>query len=222
MATAKITLIGFSNYFESLNDDLFKFLNVPAGIDKQTLVNNILLQGGEFEVLYSDPVFLQNMIGVWSNKWQRTMTKWIDALNIEYNPLENYDRMEEWDDNNVRTGTTKRNESMSGHDNSISNSAGSGNTENTRSAYNSSVYQPHDNAASSSSGSNTSDATTTANTNGTVNENQNELLHKTGRAHGNIGVTTSQAMLQAEIDISKWNIYEEITNLFMTEFCIYL
>ena len=210
MATAKITLIGFSNYFESLGDDLFKYLNVPAGIDKQTLVNNILLQGGEFEVLYSDPVFLQNMIGVWSNKWQRTMKKWIDALSISYNPLENYDRMEEWKDNN----TTQRNESATGIDDSTS--TGSGNTENTRSAYNSSVYQPHDNAASSSSGSNSSESKTDAT--GTTIEN----LNKTGRAHGNIGVTTSQAMLQAEIDISKWNIYEEITNLFMTEFCIYL
>lgn len=210
MATAKITLIGFNNYFESLGDDLFKYLNVPAGIDKQTLVNNILLQGGEFEVLYSDPNFLQNMIGVWSNKWQRTMTKWIDALNIKYNPLENYDRMEEWVDDNK----TDRKENAFGSDTSVS--SGSGNTENTRSAYNSSVYQPHDNAASSSTGSNTSNSSTNAN--GTVTE----LLKKTGRAHGNIGTLTSQKMLTDELDIQKWNIYEEITNLFMTEFCIYL
>lgn len=218
MATAKITLIGFSNYFESLNDDLFKYLNVPAGIDKQTLVNNILLEGGEFEVLYSDPNFLQNMIGVWSNKWQRTMTKWIDALNVKYNPLENYDRMEEWVDNNNRKEHVGRNENATGHDES--SSSGSGNTENTRSAYNSSVYQPHDNAASSSTGSNTSDSSTSAY--GNTDTNQTELLKRTGRAHGNIGVTTSQQMLQSELDISVWNIYEEITNLFMTEFCIYL
>lgn len=218
MSTAKITLIGFNNYFESLNDDLFKFLNVPAGIDKQTLVNNILLQGGEFEVLYSDPNFLQNMIGVWSNKWQRTMTKWIDALNTKYNPLENYDRMEEWTDTNTRGEKTVREENATGHDES--SSSGSGNTENTRSAYNSSVYQPHDNAASSSIGNNNSSSSTSAN--GTTNTNQNELLKKVGRAHGNIGVTTSQQMLQSELDIAVWNIYEEITNLFITEFCIYL
>ena len=218
MATAKITLIGFSNYFESFGDDLFKYLNVPAGIDKQTLVNNILMQGGEFEVLYSDPNFLQNMIGVWSNKWQRTMTKWIDALNTKYNPLENYDRMEEWTDTNTRGENTTRSENATGHDSS--SSSGSGNTENTRSAYNSSVYQPHDNAASSSTGSNTSDSSTTAS--GTIKTDANELLKRIGRTHGNIGVTTSQQMLQSELDIAVWNIYEEITNLFMTEFCIYL
>ena len=218
MATAKITLIGFSNYFESLGDDLFKFLNVPAGIDKQTLVNNILLQGGEFEVLYSDPDFLQSMIGVWSNKWQRTMTKWIDALNVKYSPLENYDRMEEWTDTNTRNSTTDRKEYANGSDSSTS--TGSGNTENTRSAYNSSIYQPHDNAASSSTGSNTS--TSSTNASGNITDKENELLKRVGRAHGNIGVTTSQQMLQSELDIAVWNIYEEITNLFMTEFCIYL
>ena len=42
-----------------------------------------------------------------------------------------------------------------------------------------------------------------------------------GRTHGNIGVTTSQQMLEAELKISKWNIYEEITNLFLNEFVIY-
>ena len=218
MATAKITLIGFSNYFESFGDDLFKYLNVPAGIDKQTLVNNILLQGGEFEVLYSDPDFLQNMIGVWSNKWQRTMTKWIDALNVKYNPLENYDRMEEWQDDNTRGEKTSRKEFATGQDNSTS--SGSGNTENTRSAYNSSVYQPHDNAASSSTGSNISNSSTNAS--GNTQSDSTELLKRTGRAHGNIGVTTSQQMLEAELDIARWNIIEEITNLFLTEFCIYL
>lgn len=218
MATAKITLIGFSNYLESFGDDLFKYLNVPAGINKQTLVNNILLQGGEFEVLYSDPYFLQNMIGVWSQKWQRTMEKWVKALSINYNPLENYDRMEEWTDTNQRSENTVRNEKATGHDDSTS--SGSGNTENTRSAYNSNVYQPHDNAASSSTGSNTSDSVTNAS--GSTNSNENELLKRVGRAHGNIGVTTSQQMLQSELDIAVWNIYEEITNLFLTEFCIYL
>lgn len=40
------------------------------------------------------------------------------------------------------------------------------------------------------------------------------------RLHGNIGVTTSQQMLQAEYDIAKWNLYDQITDLFMQEFII--
>ena len=42
----------------------------------------------------------------------------------------------------------------------------------------------------------------------------------TGRIHGNIGVTTSQQMLQSELDLARFNIIQEITNLFMVELCI--
>lgn len=264
MATMKITLIGFSNYLEAQNDDLFEFLSVPEGIDKNLLINNILLRGGEFEVLYADPNFLKNMIGVWSNKWQHTMERWIKALSIDYNPLENYDRMEEWEDNgsklssqlseNSQTGsknnssvttgidTQKRSENAVAQD--ISNSTGSGSTENKRSAYDEGdpVYSPHDKTETSSSGDNTSNGVTAANsitsnnsaasntniesdnTSGNMKSNsfdKSNGLHK-GRMHGNIGVTTSQQMLEAELDISKWNIYEEITDLFLSEFCIYV
>ena len=50
----------------------------------------------------------------------------------------------------------------------------------------------------------------------------NESGLRTGRAHGNIGVTTSQQMLQAEWDVAKLNIYEEAADLFLNEFCIYV
>ena len=262
MATMKITLIGFSNYLEAQNDDLFEFLSVPEGIDKNLLINNILLRGGEFEVLYADPDFLKNMIGVWSSKWQHTMERWIKALSIDYNPLENYDRMEEWEDkgsklssqlsensqtgsknnSSVTTGIDTQNRSENAVAQDISNSTGDGSTTNTRSAYDADTYQPHDKTETSSSGDNTSNGITAANsitsnnsaasniniesdnTSGNMKSNSFDKpngLH-TGRMHGNIGVTTSQQMLEAELDISKWNIYEEITDLFLNEFCIYL
>ena len=278
MAKAKITLIGFDNYMKSVNDDLFKNLSTPTGIDKDLLVNNILLKGGEFEVLYAEPYFLQNMIGVWSAKWQRTMERWINALSIDYNPLENYDRMEDWTDDasrianeaksetasnnsnvigmnsniesesNTGSETTTRNENAIAEDYSTSN--GSGETENTRSAMDSSTYQPHDKSETSSDGENissgitsadgktetTSDGSKDSSSNGitqnsasgdesrTSNANAIDNTSSThaGRIHGNIGVTTSQTMLESELSISKWNLYDEIADLFISEFCIYL
>ena len=290
MAKAKITLIGFDNYMKSVNDDLFKNLSTPTGIDKALLVNNILLKGGEFEVLYAEPYFLQNMIGVWSAKWQRTMERWINALSIDYNPLENYDRMEDWTDdasriaNEAKSETasnntsafglnsvdnsstsinsnihsdseeTKRNEQALAEDHSTS--SGSGETVNTRSAFDSSTYSPHDKSETSSSGENSStgitsaDGTTETASNGISTEetsnsgSQNAMTQNaasgdesresnansidntssthSGRMHGNIGVTTSQQMLEAELNISKWNLYDEIADLFISEFCIYL
>ena len=242
MSKAKITLIGFYNYMKSVEDDLFKNLTVPEGIDKDILVDNILLKGGEFEVLYAEPYFYQNMIGVWSSKWQRTMQKWIDALSISYNPLENYDRMEDWLDNNSRISSnnssetinksenTNRTEGASANDYSVS--SGNGTTENERSAYDASTYSPHDKSTSDTSGENSSSSLTSAYGNTDTSGSQTNEIDansvdssqntRTGRAHGNIGVTTSQQMLEAELEISKFNLYDEIADLFLSELCIYL
>ena len=99
---AKMTLIGLYNY----DDSLFDGLTFPDGINKDIAVNEILMRSGEFEVLYSNLEFNKYQIGKWGEKHYRTFEKWIRALNIEYEPLENYDRMEEWTDTNTGTQTT--------------------------------------------------------------------------------------------------------------------
>lgn len=108
MSSAKITLFTFARYMQQHEDDLFKNLTVPTGLNKDTLTENILLRGGEFEVIYSDPLFMQYAIGTWSRKWQRTMEKWLQALAIDYNPLENYDRYENIQDKNNKTSNMDR------------------------------------------------------------------------------------------------------------------
>lgn len=246
MAHAKMTLIGFYNYMNSIGDDLFLNLHTPAGIDKTLLINNLLMMGGEYEVLWGDPFFYQNMIGVWSDKWQHTMERWIKALSIDYNPLENYDRMEDWVDNSSKQSagnvtnneTSITNESTNKNETAIANdyseSTGDGTTTNTRSAYNSSDYEPHDKTESDTSGTNISSGMTNAagdtlsasiaaNSNDQqMNNSENASGIHSGRMHGNIGVTTSQQMLQAELDISKWNLYNEIAELFISEMLIYV
>ena len=200
MSSAKITTIGFHNWMQSQNDDLFSKMNLPVGIDKDTLIDNILLRAGEFEVVYSNPFFYQNAIGVWSAKHKKTFEKWIDALSIEYNPVENYDRMEEWEDksNGNSTGETKGNTSL----NSIN--------ENKVSAFDSDLYQPDSYNSNISNGNDNSNTKTNS---------SNNSKH-VGRVHGNIGVTTTQQMLQSELSLAEWNVYEHITDLFIEEFCI--
>lgn len=183
MSSAKITLIGLNNHY-----DLFQDLILPEGIDKDTLVDNILLRGGEFELLYSDPEFIAGAVKIWSRKWQHTFTRWIKALNTKYNPLENYDRFEEWT------------EDSTGHNNNKTD----GSTFNEVSAYNSSNLEP--------------DGKTTL-SNQNEMDVQNNSKH-VGHLHGNIGVTSSQDMLKQELDIAYWNIYEHITDIFLSEFVL--
>ena len=252
MSSAKITTVGFYQYMNAYNNDLFGLLNLPPGIDKDTLINNILLRGGEFEVVYSNPDFYKSAIGLWSNKHYRTFEKWINALNINYNPLENYDRMEEWSDVGSRTntgtvsdtGSITNTGTQSTNTTGKDNFTGSGNSTNTDeiSAYNSASFQnDKKNTTNSSNSSETNTTTNSTRTDNLTESNSNtrtdnlsesnsntrtdNLSEKTssnriGRAHGNIGVTTSQQMLQSELDIAKWNIYEQITDLFLSEFCI--
>lgn len=208
LSSAKITTIGFYNFLNREGDDLFKFLSLPDGIDKETLIDNILLRGGEFEVIYSDPFFYQKAIGSWSKKWERTIRKWIEGLAIEFAPLENYDRMEEWTD--VNSGIVK------GTENSTSESAIDSKTDNINkiSAFNSDTLRNNDssnaNASSDSNSKTASDSTRT----------DNNTLKHTARIHGNIGVLTSTQMLEDYLRVEQWNLYEHVTDLFLAEFVI--
>ena len=245
MSSAKITLLGFNRWMKDNSDDLFKaFDDLPAGIDRDVLVNNILLRGGEFEVIYSDPYFMQESIYTWLAKWRRTLEKWLAALAVDYDPLNNYDRHEEYTDSEgigdteTRSGTrtNSRSESTSNASSAATNTTGSDTgsqgTENQVSAFDASTYQAKD-RSDTTTGSTTSSSTGTTSTNSgasldsgsestadTRAASRNRLLQHTAHLFGNIGVTTSQEMLQAELSISEWNLYDHITDLFLTEYII--
>ena len=228
MSIAKITLTGQEIWLQKNNQSVFDLLSLPKGIDKDTVVDNIILECGEFETLYSDPFFMRSAIGVWSNKHYRTFEKWIAALNLEYNPLENYDRQEDWTDTGDENTTVKFTDDTTTETDSSTTSEGSsnqnGNTEDLVSAYDANTYQESEKHVIDTDEDHTDEVT--SNTKLTNDSEQNTKGEKdtidkhTGRIHGNIGVTTSQQMLQSELDIARFNIIQEITNLFMTELCI--
>lgn len=221
MATAKLTLIGMYQWMKNSNDDLFKNLSVPSGIDKNKVINTILMNGAEFEILYPDSDYFQFLIGLWSDKWMHTMQRWQKALAIEYNPLENYDRMEDWTD--VRKSSDLKMDQILDNTftDAISSSSGTGSNEGKRAAYDSSTYENVDKAETASTGTNSSLGQEMNNSAQTGMSDHSEDLTRTGRAHGNIGVTTSQQMLESEIEIARFNLYDEISYLFLSEFCVY-
>lgn len=214
MSSAKITLIGLYRWLNAENIDLFDaFKSLPEGIDKETLVNLILTEGGEFEPLYADANMMKGQIELFVSQHMRTFTKWVKALAIEYNPLENYDRMEDWTDvnHNIESSTGNSSSNSSGN----SNGNNTDNTNNNVSAFDDYSMSPHDSSVTSSNSSANSSASSSSNsiTNGSSDGNSTH----TGRTHGNIGVTTSQQMLQSELDIARFNIYQQICDLFIDE-----
>lgn len=148
---------------------------------------------------------------------------------------------------NSNNGSDFRNESderngsnkQSGNSSDMSVTTSDQTRTNDRAAYDSSSYSPVDKETvngNSSNSSNTSTSTEGTNAengkraeagghveNGTHSETGNHVenaLHA-GRMHGNIGVTTSQQMLQAEWEVAKLNVYESAADLFLTELTIY-
>lgn len=215
-------------YKNNINENLFSQLNVPDGIDKDTLINNILLKGGEFEVIYTDPDFIELSVGVWSNKWYKTFIEWIKVLSMEYNPIENYDRIEDWTDTNNRTDNETHNNTinkgLSNHTTTNDSSRGSGNIENTKSAYDNEGYSNYDKSISSNTNETNGEvnSTGTDNTidNGSVSNTMNGTGVHTGRIHGNIGVKTTQSMILETLSLAEWNLYEHITDIFLKEYII--
>lgn len=194
MATAKLTLIGMYNY----DDTLFDGLQLPAYFDKQTLVNTILLAGGEFGTLYPDPAFMKQAIILWSAKNQRYFERLAILMQEEYDPLENYNRQEKWTD--IGDGSSS----------SLYNNSTSGTDESKVSAFNSNDYENRNLDTSSETGSGSSSGSS---------EYEN---HREGYARGNIGVTTSQEMFRQEMAIVSLSPYEVIAGDFINEFCIKL
>lgn len=256
MSNAKITLYGFTRWMELNGKDLFEYLTLPAGIDKQLFTDNLMMEAGEFGVLYSDPELMAKMIGVWGRKHYRTFDKWITVLNKEYEPLYNLDVFEEWQEAGSRMDNASTNliggytrgdsfersesleEDITDTNNLHNESEGSSTTENTRSAFDSNTYQPHDKQEVITSGSSDDtgdvirdrDQSVVTTNEGSQTDEHRETKQDTsegttsnehtGHRYGNQGVTMSQQMLQAELDVQRWNLYEHMTDLFIQDFCI--
>lgn len=333
MAWAKITLIGAMSYYdhEGTEETLFDFLTLPEGLSKETLIDNIILKGSDFELLNINPPYLRCAIGAFSNKWEDTWQHWYDVMVADYNPIWNYDRTEEGYDthtgtqgrsgseyiktdntgnqtlgntgtqtnvaahsgNKANTGTsatvntgtqntaenatsnaleTPGKKSVTDHENITS---GGQTTTNSVAAFNSSDWSNHDKSvvtndightrdsvqesgSSTTAGSSQGNTLRTDNLNETRTDNLNELTTDTDtatrtdnltssrtdnlsevkngqttdtrldnlrddhslRAYGNIGVTTTQQMIQQELDIRRNNLYDMIADQFLMEFCI--
>ena len=96
---------------------LFSEMVYPSGFtddEKQTTVGNILADCAELECLYPDPDTMKTMIGFWSklniSVWERIFT----ASQLEYNPIENYNRTEKTNVQNRGAMTHSGTDSIAG------------------------------------------------------------------------------------------------------------
>lgn len=194
-----MNLLSLYNYDESLFDNLV----LPEGIDKDTLVNNLLLDTVSQEVLYADPDIMKQAIGIWSKKelpvWQRLK----DTLDIRgtYNPIYNYDRNEEITNDHTSNTTESENHNTNKGTDTTKVSQGSFNSNDLT------QVNQQDNILGSGNDENGRDTFTGDHT-------------FNAHLYGNIGVTTTQQMIREELSIDEINILDYIIDSFKNRFIL--
>lgn len=229
---ATISILGMYEYDQTIFDNMV----LPGGIDKENVVQNICLELAELEVLYSNPVTMKLAIGMWSKKQLPVWQKLYDTTTIKYDPISNYDRTEEWTENTTANKTNSRNENRNSEANGTGKVDTNGETTNSGSdtvnsevsAFNEVTCSPKEKQTTTLGTKNTTNGATnsenTANQHENVDskfsENENNTNIRTGRAYGNIGVTTTQQMLEQERNTAKFNITDYIIDEFKQRFCL--
>lgn len=202
---ATMSILGLYNY----DDSLFNSMVLPDSVDKPTLIDNIVLECAELEILYPDLEFMKMIIGVWSRKELPTWERIAAAAAIEYDPIENYNRYEEEETAEDAQRSTESSTTAAGSSTDTSKDV------HKVTGYNSNalVTQGQDDSTNNSQSS--------ANTTGSAEETEGKTGNRNSHIHGNIGVTTSQQMLESELSIApKLNVIDYITRSFKNRFCI--
>lgn len=208
---SEMSLWGIYHY----QPNIFTGFLIPDNLDRDQFIHALLVECMDLEVLYPDPEFLRDAIRSWSYAMNHSWTQIKDALYKDYEIIENYDRQEDWTDKSTRTDNLTQ--TTNGGTTGGGTVTGSNSTTNTHSAkgYNSGAMVAGEKEQIDTTTSNTTSDSTTNNSTTVNTGTQGQDVTRKGRIHGNIGVTTSQQMIQAEIDLRVTN---QLTYIIINQF----
>ena len=218
MARGTLSLLGIYRYTGDVLDDLA----LPDDLepDRETIIDNLLMETAELEILYPDSWFLKQAIGAWSRKQVRVWQELYDTTQYDYNPIWNKDGtfIEKEITNRDLAGQEKA-------DGVVTNEATSDGLSNTDSKHD--VYGFNSETAAHESrditdGKSESETkvygTTSNNAERSEDENVTRELERTER--GNIGVTSTQSLILEQRNVALFNIIDYIIKDFKERFCI--
>ena len=192
---------------------IFDLMQTPAGVNRQTIIDNILLECSELTVIYPDWNFMQKAIGSWSAKELEIWNKIYALEHMDYNPIENYDRYEDEVENIGNKGKTVNIGSNLSYGSSVDNS----DTVNRVAGFNSNDLANQSQSEGTTLNSNKDGGQSS----GMSMADTEQSRSRGSRIHGNIGVTTTQQMMEQELNIlPKVHIDDYIVNSFKERFCI--
>lgn len=87
---SRLSILGLYHYTPTLFDEMV----LPDDLDKDVLIDNLLMEYAELEVLYPDSEFMQKAIGRWSKMRLPTWQRMERVLYEDYDPFINIKRDE--------------------------------------------------------------------------------------------------------------------------------
>ena len=191
-----VSIVTMSKAYPEIWDDF----TVPDHVDRQTVIDSILIGCAELELLYSDPDILKYIIGAWTRKelpvWQGLQ----ETLEYKYNPIWNVEgsettertrhNLEDRKLKNVRTPELTNRVKVAG--------------------YNSEDPALRDEVEET--GKDTNDHS------GTVDTDEKETTVYTRGM--NLGVMTTQQLIREQRDLVQFTVAEFIFNSFKSNFCL--
>lgn len=202
------------NYDSSIFTDVY-----IKGVSVNDFINHFLLSYGDLTPVYQNPPFLKRHIASVAKSLQWQIDHLWEITQLEYNPIENYDRQESWTDSG--NGTFQKGKVTSSETfqkgKVISEYGKTTDSTHSVAAFNADTAQLADKDITTDGGTD-SQTFGIDNTNGTIengiDSSTSNGTHE-GRIHGNIGVTTSQQMIQSEIDLATaYNYLDDVCKLY--------
>lgn len=224
---ALFRLLDLVNVLELSDFDMtVNAIPIYSGADFYQLVrarySHMLFESPETDIEYAKQDF-KNVYSMWKRLNGEDFLRIYNAMRSDYNPLENFDRMEEGstetarhkgsrtsqnvDITNTPTVTTKTTEKVNASDGGVVESM---ETETANTSGN-----------TVTSGSSDTNYTETRDISDSVYDRDVETF-KGRRTHGNIGITTTQTLITEEVNLRLLGFIETIISQFVEKFTFYV
>ena len=177
----------------------------PLGISSIEVYTTFTFKYFNFIYISSDVTEVASIISNLAEIYNNEYTTKVSMLLLDYNPIENYNSSE-------TESTTSENTTTSGNENTTttttnSTTENSGDTTNKVSPYDSENFNNDNNTTTTNTTTGNATDTTTINDSG--NMSSNGTSSRTLIRKGNIGVTTTQQMIESEYELRAKNLVFE-------------
>lgn len=188
--------------------DIFDGVQFPAAVDRDLTIKSICTQTAELSLVYVEPRQLKCILTIWSKKRLHIWEELEKTLHYEYNPIHNYDRTEDRKLNIGRKLTVEQDRTTNTATELDQTETGS------KTGYNSGELVVSDQTKTQT------DQASELKDDIDSKEDEKTKEKENLYARGNIGVTSTQDLINQQRDVVQFDIIQFIVEDFKSEFCV--